>query len=247
MYEIHSYIRYSETDATGQLSFPALMALLQDIGYAHAEARGGGVTFERRVHQTWYLLNWQVDILSLPPVGTGYTLQTWICEKHGMFSRRNFLLLGVDGTVFARANALWIYMDTLKKTPMKPPTDLFLPEDYGERMPEMEYAPRKIPLCETGTMGTPVPVTLADVDTNHHMNNLRYLELGWHLAGMPACRAFQGEYCSQAYLGQALTPKIARQPGKIQVELYCEQMHCATFCFVLEEESGVRENTEQES
>ena len=234
MYEYSFRVRYSETDRTGRLSLPGLLAILQDCGYFHGEDRGQGLEFARREKQTWFLVSWQIYVKKMPSVSEYCTVSTWFYEVRGPLAFTNILLRDARGEVLAEGEVVWVYMDLEKGRPMRPPMDSYPPEDRGERW-EMEYAPRKIFLPEGAERGLPILVDAEQVDTNDHVNNFRYMQLAFRAAGFPeGCRGFRAEYVKQAYLGEFLTPVVAKVPGEITVSLEDHTGDpCAKFLFLL--------------
>ena len=211
MYTFTSRIRYSETDEALQLTVPALVDYFQDCTTFQAEDLGIGLSYLGSRHLAWILNYWQIEITRRPSLGDTVRIGTSPYALHGFIGERNFLMEAEDGTCLARAASLWSLMDLAEMRPMritqemKDRYELFAPFD-------MDVLPRKIALPEEGGCTlTPVTVERAHLDSNHHVNNARYVQLSLAAleeANVPAAKVsrLRVEYCAQAHLGDTLTP-----------------------------------------
>ena len=119
------------------------------------------------------------------------------------------------------ANSVWVYMDMERMRPMRIPekvADAYRPE-IGEELPG-EWGARKLSVPEDGTVMPPVPVAGFFIDTNHHMNNGKYILVAKE--SVPEDFAIGGvraEYRRAAMLGDVLHPVVTVSEEKITVVL----------------------------
>ena len=119
------------------------------------------------------------------------------------------------------ANSVWVYMDMERMRPMRIPekvADAYRPE-IGEELPG-EWGARKLSVPEGGSEMPPVPVAGFFIDTNHHMNNGKYILVAKE--SVPEDFAIGGvraEYRRAAMLGDVLYPVVAVAEEKITVVL----------------------------
>jgi len=94
-----------------------------------------------------------------------------------------------------------------------------------ERIP-MEYASRKIKMPDNLQKGNPIPVVQELIDSNHHVNNARYVEIAVDIIqeqlkqerGL-VVKEIRVEYKNQARLGDILYPKTGQKDGWYYVSL----------------------------
>ena len=232
MYEYTCRVRYSETENTGRMSLMGLLALFQDVGYLHAEARGVGIDHSARVKQTWYLLSWNIRARRMPALSEACTVKTWFYDMRGPFARKNLLLFGEDGEPIAEGDTLWIYMDTEKGEATVLPEGQFPATDFAPKW-EMPRAKRRRAHVPSEAKSLPdVTVEDREVDTNRHVNNLRFAEMAYHAAHLSGGKRLYAEYAHQAYLGDVLTPLVFREGDETVVAMRNKDgVVCAVFAF----------------
>lgn len=203
IYEMQSRVRYSEVDSEGILSIPALINYFQDCSTFQSEDTGFSIRWLREHGQGWYILSWQIDIDRLPKIGEEILITTLPTGYQGLYATRDFTMGDPGGEAFVRARSIWILMDQNKMRPtiaskeMKLAYGLDAPVegDWGGRKME-EPAPQD--LVDAGSF----TVTRAHLDSNHHMNNEKYIEEA--MAVLPEGRSISGirtEYRKQAVFG----------------------------------------------
>ncbi|MCC8047272.1 MAG: acyl-[acyl-carrier-protein] thioesterase [Clostridiales bacterium] len=252
MYSFTSKVRFSETDETGYLSLINLMNYLQDCCLFHSESLGVGPSNLKKRHRLWLLSGWQIIIDRYPKMFEKITVETIPYAFKGCIGWRNAAILDEDGIFIVRANSSWVYLNTDTGKPEHP--DQKEMETYGteERIP-MEYAPRKIKLPENMKSGKPIPVLQDYIDTNHHVNNARYVEIALGLIkksypeyesafeidtdgtlsvnedtvqiSEPYIKEIRVEYKKQAQLGDLLYPEFDKKDDWLYVSLEDEEEH----------------------
>ncbi len=219
MYSFDSRIRYSETDCTGKLHILSLINYFQDASTFQSEDLGLGVETLRKMDMVWVLSAWQIEIFRYPALGEEVTICTLPYQFRTFLGYRNFAMFTKDGERLAVANSLWTLISTKTYKPMMPPPvvfERFIPE---ERMP-MDYGPRRIAVPAGGRMEAPITVIKEHLDTNHHVNNGRYIALAMHyLPDDVAVSHVRAEYKKQAFLGDVFYPYIAEEEGRYVVSL----------------------------
>ena len=214
MYTFQSRIRYSETDEEGRLRLNALINYFQDCSTFHSEDCGVGLSWLAERHRVWMLNTWQIMIDRYPELGETVTIGTSPYDFKGMFGYRNFWMLNQEGEYLAKANSVWVLLDTETGHPVRvQPEDV---EAYGKDAPlPMPGMERKIKIPEGGERQDVILIRPYQLDTNHHVNNGQYVEMARDC--IPAdfeVREMQAEYRKQAVLGDEVHPRVfAEQQG----------------------------------
>ena len=221
MYQFESRVRYSEVDSERHLTLPAVMDYLQDCCTFQSEDMNIGVEYLAEQKQAWVLSSWEIKIRRYPVMGEKICVETWPYAFKGFYGYRNFRITNGQGEELVLANSVWVYMDMERMRPMRIPekvADAYRPE-IGEELPG-EWGARKLSVPEGGTEMPPVPVAGFFIDTNHHMNNGKYILVAKE--SVPEDFAIGGvraEYRRAAMLGDVLYPVVAVAEEKITVVL----------------------------
>ncbi|MEY8356701.1 acyl-ACP thioesterase domain-containing protein [Lachnospiraceae bacterium 54-53] len=212
MYTFGSRVRYSETDEYGKLTLTGIMNYLQDCSTFQSEDNGLGISYLTDRNKAWWLSSWQIVVDRYPVLGERIVIGTWPYDFKGFYGYRNFTICDESGGYMVRANSVWFLFDTEKGRPVK-----IEPEDirgYGsdwEKPLSMDYAPRRIQVPEEFTPADPVAIGKHHIDTNHHVNNAKYVEIAREVITDPAeVTELRVEYKKAAVFGDAVYPRISR-------------------------------------
>lgn len=221
MYQFSSRVRYSEVNSEKILTLPALLDYLQDCCTFQSEELGVGVDYLADNHAAWVLSSWQIRICRYPEFGEQITVSTWAYDFKGFYGYRSFKVEGEDGELLAYANSLWVFMDTDTMRPMRinqKMIDVYLPQ-----MAEIigtDWGDRKLQVPEGGTAGEPIRVQRCHIDTNHHVNNGKYVQMAEEF--LPEdfeVGELRVEYKKAAVLGDVLTPVYCVNENQVTVTL----------------------------
>ncbi len=223
MYQFSSHVRYSEVDSERNLTIPALLDYLQDCCTFQSEQLGVGVDYLMKQQTAWVLSSWEIRIYRRPRMGEQIFVGTWPYDFKGFYGYRNFTITGKDGEVLADANSVWVYMDLKTMRPAKigdGMREAYLP-DLGEQLGG-EWSERKIRWDKTIVSEKKEPVRVARffIDTNHHMNNGKYILVaeeylpeGFEIGGLRA------EYKKAAVSGDTIYPEVITEEKSVTVTL----------------------------
>lgn len=238
MYQFSSRVRYSEVNSEKILTLPALLDYLQDCCTFQSEELGVGVDYLADNHAAWVLSSWQIRICSYPEFGEQITVSTWAYDFKGFYGYRSFKVEGEDKELLAYANSLWVFMDTDTMRPMRinqKMIDVYLPQ-----MAEIigtDWGKRKLQVPEGGTAGEPIRVQRCHIDTNHHVNNGKYVQMAEEF--LPEdfeVGELRVEYKKAAVLGDVLTPVYCVNENQVTVTLADE---AGKTCAIVQFEKGV--------
>ena len=212
-YSFESPIRFSEVDPDAVLSIPALINYFQDAVSLQSESLGIGTHYLREKGQGWLLLTWQIEINELPGIAERVKTTTWGYAFRKMMAYRNYTMTGETGNLYAYAASQWLLFDFRNMKPVNIPEEdqrLYDPEPALD----MNYDPGKI--RASGDIPFRIPGTFRvepyHLDTNHHMNNVQYIQLAMSMVpDIGRIRKLRAEYRKQALLGDLIIPKVWEQ------------------------------------
>lgn len=219
VYEFESRIRYSETDRDQKLTLVSLADYFQDCSTFQSESCGCGLDYMTEQQRAWMILSWQIEILRLPVLCEKVRIQTWAYDFKGFYGLRNFAMLDESGSYLAKANSVWVFMDTVSGHPAR-----INPEQvkrYGmEPKLEMEYFSRKIQTPGDCRTGDAFPVCRHHLDTNDHVNNGQYIRMAEeYLPDDFRVSRLRVEYRSQARLHDMIVPMVSVRDQEVMVML----------------------------
>jgi acyl-ACP thioesterase len=233
MYEFTSKVRYSEITPDGRMTLPALTTRMQDCSVFHSEAIGRGPECWIEQDRGWIIVSWQILIHRMPVFGESITTKTWAYRFHRIEGDRNFLVQDEEGRILAETNARYIYFDLKNQIPVPVPEEEQSGFGVEEPLRTFTYSPRKIllPKVEPEEVD-PITVQPMSIDTNHHVNNIAYIQMADSCLPEGArVREMRIQYSQQAYLGDVLYRKLYREEGRLAVSLEKED---GTVCAVVD-------------
>lgn len=211
MYTYQTRVRYSECGASRQAGLSHILDYLQDACTFQAEELGIGLSYMQEHKAGWVLSSWQADLLRYPGFGETLRITTWPYDFYGFMGFRNFLVTDAAGEPLVRANSVWVFMDMRKNRPVKITPEISHAYQVQERL-EMEYLDRKLHNFEAGSQKPALQIPRYFIDTNHHVNNAKYILLAEELLpeNFQAARV-RAEYKKPAVYGDLLFPCIRQQ------------------------------------
>lgn len=222
IYEFSTRIRYSETDHDGLLTLPALVELFQDCSIFHSEAVGFGPQKLKEEHRAWVLTHWHLVVERYPQVGENVLVGTFPSGFKTVSAHRNFYLRDAAGSIIAKANSSWGFMDLAAGKPVRPAPEHVAA--YGIHEPlDMPEESRKVAIPEELEPCEPLTVRRDLIDTNEHVNNVQYVRIA--LASLPhemRSSRVRADFRRSAVLGDVIVPKIALEEARAVVAL-CDE------------------------
>lgn len=224
MYEMQTRVTYSQVNSELKANMAAIANYFQDCTLFHSESLGKGLKDVEQRKKAWFLSSWQIQVIRYPEFGEEITVRTWPHAFKGISGHRNFDILDADGNRIVQANSIWTFMDLEKMQPVKPSEEDLAGYDLETPL-DMDYAPRKIKELTTEfelrMLPTPIRVGHTFLDSNHHVNNGRYVaEAMNYIPNEYTIKEMRVEYRKAAVLDDIMFP-VAYKNGNIwQVALW---------------------------
>ena len=181
-----STLRGYECDASGRLSIPALMNLMQESANRNAIDYGIGIADLASRGFGWMLMRFNLRMHQYPRYGQTIRLLTYPTGVEKYFIYRDFQVLASDGTLLADAASTWLVFG-LEKRAMVPLPDfihsLSIPAGI-EPLPNLPSKPDFLTTSWQPANEKPVDVGWFSIDQNQHVNNVAYVQ--WLLEAMDA-------------------------------------------------------------
>lgn len=222
MYKTEGRVRYSECAKDNKIKLPAIINYFQDCTTENSEQLGVGHAYLVEKKRAWILNSWQVYIRRRPEVGEKIEVSTWATGFKGVFGPRDFFMKTSEGEELVCAHSLWVYVDTETGRPIKPSEAEIDVYEVEEPLPVASVS-RKIKQPENAAWVDTFPVHKYHIDTNHHVNNSKYIELACEALPEDFCvTALRVEYKKAAVYGDKIVLKSAMEEDRI-IAVLCDE------------------------
>ena len=214
-------IPYSAIGEDGTLRPAELIDAFQNCSTFQSEELSIGPAFAIRKQEAWLVASWHIQITRLPAFGEEVSLSTWPYKMDRFFGYRNFTMRDAGGELLACADSCWIYFDNQKQAMIAVTNEMkeILGKEIEPAFP-MEKQPRKIALPDGMEKRSAFPVRRSDLDTNHHMNNGRYVHYAAeYLPGDAIIKDIRVEYARAAMPSDTVYPEVRCEAGVTTVNL----------------------------
>ncbi|MFO7576242.1 MAG: acyl-CoA thioesterase [Pelovirga sp.] len=107
-------------DANGHVNNIAYLQWMQDVAILHSNAQGCTEQLYRQLGSSWVVRAHQIEYLRPAFAGEEMDIRTWVCNMQRTRSLRRYQFLrAADGTLLARAQTDWVYVDSGSGRPRK--------------------------------------------------------------------------------------------------------------------------------
>ncbi len=149
--------------------------MLQEASSAASDDCGYGLKDIPKKGVCWVLAAWRLQMLCRPAWRAVLTVKTWPRDMHGFQSAREFLVYCQD-TLCARGSSVWLLVNAATGRVTR------ITEEIRSSYGLLDETVFDTPLLTRGKSLGDARETYAgivgrrDIDTNGHMNNIRYLD-----------------------------------------------------------------------
>ena len=199
--DVFSYparVTYGEVDGALHLTLRGAMAMMQEAAIVHSSQAGYAVADIPRTHVIWMLVHWRVKMVKDACWNETVAVKTWPRSMGRVTSVRNFEISNARGETVALGESEWILVNTdtgraKRITPEIAGAYQLVPRDvFSEPFPAAPEGEGEA-VCR-------LDIRRSDMDTNHHVNNLVYLD--YALEALP--EGFSWDEVAIAYHRQLL-------------------------------------------
>ena len=212
-------LRNADVDMHRRLRTSTLLTMLQEAAIAHVESIGMGreKTLDRGL--LWIITLQRLSVRRMPVYDETFTISCWAGRTMHVLFPRYYRLTGENGELLAEGSAYWALIDQANH-------ELQFPDAWGITIPgtvtglesPLPRAPRALALTENAAFTVPYSY----IDLNHHMNNVRYVDLAENTIPCEAhdhsLKSLEIEYSSEARLGQTIRVQWGKLGGVYFVE-----------------------------
>ena len=199
-----------------RLTNKAILRMLQEIACIHSSYANFGVNDAEKTGTAWILLNWKLQVFSRPIWNTKLKVNTWSSNQNHLSFYRDFEIFDDNNQLVALATSKWVLYDINKGSLVKITDDIKSRYVHIDKHVFESKMTEKLKEPENSTLSTVYKVCRRDIDTNHHVNNLNYLDFAYE--ALPEDSFYNNEfnnieimYKHEAKLGESLNIFYAKQ------------------------------------
>lgn len=173
-YRFTTRVGYPDVDMNFKLTMPGAMRMMQEAAIYHSDQSGYSFKTMDKTRVHWIVVGWRVRMVNEAGWGETLHVNTWPRTMSRVTSERDFRITNEQGETICIATSNWILvnLDTGRAARVTPELAAAYDLDPTPVFPE-PLSP--IPL-DDGVETYVGTVLRRDIDSNHHVNNLIYLD-----------------------------------------------------------------------
>ena len=175
-------LRYFEMNKFALASPTTILTLLEETAAEHCYNIGYSLYDLEQQNTGWVLVSGAIDMLRYPRYKEKITIRTWLSKFTLVKGYRENIIFDNAGNIIGTAKGIWVFYDIEKRKPVPVINDI--KQKWG-LMPEVsqEIHEDAIQIISRDTYQQEFAVYKSDVDSNKHINNIRYFH--WLIESLP--------------------------------------------------------------
>ena len=217
---------YTDIDISGRLHHKGTLRILQEAAALASDSVGYGLKDVATKRVAWMITGWRLQFLERPKWPCSITVHTWPRTLDGFFSDRDFEVF-CQGRLIARATSRWLLVNVDSGHTTRITPEVTAAYDLNNRnVFDTPIITTGRP-CSAATEVFTHVIGRRDIDTNHHVNNLHYLDYALECLPEDVWENLPDTveilYRKQLCLGTAIHCFYSRQDNKHQIEIRSDE------------------------
>jgi acyl-ACP thioesterase len=201
-------LRYFEMNKRGMASPTTVLTLLEETAADHCYAIGHSLYSLENQNIGWILISGSITMNRYPKYKETIKIQTWLSKFSLVKGYRENVIIDSAGCVIGKAKGIWAFYDIQKRKPV--PVFEDIKTKWGiEPDISTEIDMDLINPITKDRPETEFDVYRSDVDSNKHVNNIRYFH--WLIESLPdeildeyLLRTINAKFYSEAKYGEKI-------------------------------------------
>ncbi len=165
-------------DKNVNLSNKAILGFFEDIGGFHSDIAGYGLKDIEKTKLSWVLLHWKMKVLKRISYGDTIHVKTWSRGAIRACCYRDYEIYNQNHELCVIGTSKWTLIH-LEKGLMRITNELLEKYQTEEKAVFENFTFEKLKEPEDSKLTFTYTVQRRDIDINHHMHNLCYLDLAY--------------------------------------------------------------------
>lgn len=172
-------VEYYDIGEDRRATDKSILNYMQQIACMHSDEMGCGLEELTKEESGWIITNWKLNVYENPKYNDNIVVKTWVRKIDKLYFYRDFEILNEQGKKIAIATSRWILMDVKNKIVKKAEDRFIKLHTIYEEEAFSNYKFTKIKEAEVYENEFSYKIQRRDIDTNHHVNNLNYLDFAY--------------------------------------------------------------------
>jgi medium-chain acyl-[acyl-carrier-protein] hydrolase len=182
-YSRNYLIHYYEINKKKKLTIPTLLHYFEDIAILNSEANGFSLDYYDETNTGFMLIKWDITVRSWPKFNELITLNTQPTSFKRFLANRNYNIVAQDGEKIIEAKSVWLFADIKTRRPVRVPNEILTGFNIAPEAEKLFEILDDLQAVQSGAYTLKIKTQTFDIDTNDHVNNVRYVE--WALVSLP--------------------------------------------------------------
>ena len=180
--EINRYVNSCLLDFNNEIRPAGIFDLFQDIAKNHVTDLGYSFYNMYELGYYWVLLSQEYKVVSrLPLFNEEIKIVTYPKKREKLEFEREFEIRDKDDNLLIIANSNWVVID-IKNRMLSKAKDIEFDGEYYQNIHFTDKPIRRLNLNPNNVIEEfNYKVLLSDIDSNHHMNNAKYLDVIYNM------------------------------------------------------------------
>ncbi len=202
-------LRYFEMDAYGQASSTSMLTLLEEAAASHCHSINHSLYDLQKQNIGWVLLSGVMTIDRYPTYNEKIIIRTWLSEYSMVKGIRENIIYDEKMNIIGKSKGLWLFYDIKRRRPKQIFDSILEGWSFcSDKSIEHNIKNKILPL-ESSLPVNEFKVNRYDVDTNLHLNNIRYMQwlsesLSEEITENYYLHSIDGRFISEAQYGDTI-------------------------------------------
>jgi len=202
-------LRYFEMNKFGEASSTAILTLLEETAADHCYSINHSLFDLEKQNIGWVLLSGILEMDYYPGYKEKIVIRTWLSKYSTIKGFRENIIYNEQGRIIGKAKGLWVFFDIDRRRPIQISDDIKDKWSYFNEECINHDITKKIEIIDSSNHIKEFKINRFDVDTNLHVNNIRYLQ--WLIESIPEdiidnyyLHSIDGRFIAEAQLGDTI-------------------------------------------
>ena len=202
-------LRYFEMNKFGEASSSTILTLLEETASDHCYSINHSLYDLGNQNIGWVLLSGFMEMFHYPKYKEKITIRTWLSSYSAVKGIRENIIYNELGNIIGKAKGLWVFFDIQRRRPIQIFDAIKQKWSFFNEECIDHDITKKIEPIETLEIIKEFKVNRFDVDTNLHVNNIKYLQ--WLMESIPEetidnyyLHTIDGRFIAEAQLGDTI-------------------------------------------
>lgn len=212
-----------------KLTNKGFLKMLQEAACIHSKFLGISVQTSQLDGYAWVILNWKLEVFSRPTWNAKLRVNTWCRKVSHLFFYRDFEVFDDNNNLVAVACSKWILFNLNTNSIVKNVDEVKARYSCIDKSACTEKMDEKLIVPDNEEFIREYTVLRRDIDTNHHVNNLNYLDFAFEIVPVNDFNNVEIMYKHEAKYGETLNLFCAKNDDSTFVTIKNDdnsKIHC---------------------